>query len=82
MILILSLALSGLAALYYSNILTATPDIVVINQTPDNNTTANMKNTSTSSIKITSSSDNSDKSQKSDNSEETKDKSDKQRNST
>lgn len=84
-IIILSLALSGLATLYYSNILTATPDIVVINQTPDNNTSTNMiKNTSSSSgIKnTTSTTDKTDKNQKSDNSEETTDKTNGQRNST
>ena len=39
LVILLSLALSGLSALYYTNILTANPDIIIINQTADNNST-------------------------------------------
>jgi len=37
-VILLSLALSGLAALYYSNVITANPDIIIINQTSNNST--------------------------------------------
>ena len=37
-VILLSLALSELAALYYSNVITANPDIVIINQTSNNST--------------------------------------------
>lgn len=33
------MAFSSLAALYYTNILTDNPDIIVVNQTPSNNST-------------------------------------------
>ena len=39
LIIILSLALSGLATLYYTSIINANPDVIVVNQTPNNNST-------------------------------------------
>ena len=38
LVILLSLALSGLSALYYSNILSTNPNVVIVNQTSNNST--------------------------------------------